>query len=261
MRRLAAACALLLLQQASGFAWSPPWPEADAKEDWKACVHAKGAVFERELTQPQRESLKHCEDELNAQVDLACPDQSTPARERCLADNDFKRPGIELMADCLKERNFPVVYEFSSRRQDFQECEKIRNRPFSVESPSSRNAVVEDSGSTNAAGYGMVIMPSGIVRFGPNGKGGRVIARSLASGSGSQKVSPALIQRFYADLDSLMPISGLARGRCAKSASFGSTTTITYRGQISPDLQCVENDARKLLEDVREIQRELSRGL
>ena len=55
----------------------------------------------------------------------------------------------------------------------------------------------------------------------------------------SQKhVSATLVKRFFADLKAAGPLDRLTTMRCMKSASFGSSMQIGYRGKLSPDLTC-----------------------
>jgi hypothetical protein len=129
------------------------------------------------------------------------------------------------------------------------------NALVECKSATSRSiAIVQDSGSTNFQGYRMVIKPSGQVSTGPNGRG-RNPSRYPTSG-GPYNVSLDLVKRFFTDLESLMPISELPAGGCAKSRSFGSVTTITYQGQTSPDIQC--GSAKILFDDFSAIARAMS---
>lgn len=87
-------------------------------------------------------------------------------------------------------------------------------------------AVIVDSGSTNRAGYRLRVYADGTT--------------ALQQGDAALRkhVSPALVARFFADLRAAGPLDALPRAACMKSASFGSSTTIGYRGKMSPDLAC-----------------------
>jgi hypothetical protein len=90
----------------------------------------------------------------------------------------------------------------------------------------ARDAVsIVNSGSTNFAGYELQVRSNGDLVSGP-GSGAR------------RRVSPALARRLFADLLAAGPLGRLTAGSCMKSASFGTWTRITYRGETSPDLSC-----------------------
>jgi hypothetical protein len=83
------------------------------------------------------------------------------------------------------------------------------------------SAIIVDSGSTNRAGFKVVVERSGNAEY-------------------TLKIPDALVQRFYADLVKAQPFSALPRQRCAKSASFGTTLTIEFGDEETPDLSCPE---------------------
>ena len=87
-------------------------------------------------------------------------------------------------------------------------------------------ALIVDSGSTNRAGYRLRVYADGTT--------------ALQQGDAALRkhVPPALVQRFFADLRAAGPLDALPRAACMKSASFGSSTYVAYRGKMSPDLTC-----------------------
>jgi hypothetical protein len=60
-------------------------------------------------------------------------------------------------------------------------------------------------------------------------------------------IDPQLVTRFYADLERAGDLAKLAVDHCMKSASFGSTTIISYNGEDSPDVQCAGDAAGRAL--------------
>ena len=65
-----------------------------------------------------------------------------------------------------------------------------------------------------------------------------------------------MAKRFHADLDAAKPFGSLPVVHCMKSASFGSTMTIEFGGEQTPDLKCGDggNGAmRDLIRDANEI--------
>jgi hypothetical protein len=90
----------------------------------------------------------------------------------------------------------------------------------------SGEALIVNSGSTNRAGYRLRVYADGWTAL----QQGDVPLR--------KRVPRALIERFFADLHAAGPLDKLPAARCMKSASFGSSTQVGYRGTMSPDLAC-----------------------
>jgi hypothetical protein len=110
---------------------------------------------------------------------------------------------------------------------------------------------IADSGSTNRAGFRIVVERSGKAEM-------TVIPRR--SGAAEQtvegKIAAAETERLFADVEAARPLSGLPKTHCMKSVSFGSTRTIEFEGARSPDLSCGDGGnaaLRDLIRDVREI--------
>jgi hypothetical protein len=69
-----------------------------------------------------------------------------------------------------------------------------------------------------------------------------------SNGAGDHKtVDAAQAKWLFAKLGEAMPFTSLGVARCMKSASFGSSTTIAYRGQTTPDLSCGGTDVTREL--------------
>jgi hypothetical protein len=119
----------------------------------------------------------------------------------------------------------------------------------------TNRAVIVDSGSTNTAGFRIVVKPSGEAEYTPlTGRSGRQ-TESQASPR-SQKIEKDLVQRFYSELESSRPLSKLPRHGCFKSASFGTTLTVEFDGEKSPDLSCGDHGdpkLKRLVSDVNKI--------
>ena len=110
-------------------------------------------------------------------------------------------------------------------------------------------AVITRGSSTNSAGFSIVVPPTGeaTVRLG-------TLTRPV------QLDTPSATQ-LYADLERAGRLDKLPAGHCMKSASFGTTTSIAYRGRNSPDLQCAQNSAERALQaDVDAISSQAMRG-
>jgi len=94
-----------------------------------------------------------------------------------------------------------------------------------------QTAVIVNSGSTNISGY--------TIKLASDGKGSLIVAPHGGS-PGAPKafsVPAATATKFFADLAAARKV-GLATVPCMKSASFGSSTHVTWEGWTSPDLSC-----------------------
>jgi len=108
-------------------------------------------------------------------------------------------------------------------------------------------AVVENSGSTNGAGWRMVIRSSGQATT-------QVLSRSQAAPSPFTP-DPALVETFFRDVRAARD-SNTPPATCMKSASFGSRTMVLWHGWSSGDLSCPGNTGAMgaLAQDVAALQ-------
>ncbi|MGI4791459.1 MAG: hypothetical protein ACRYFS_21735 [Janthinobacterium lividum] len=108
-------------------------------------------------------------------------------------------------------------------------------------------ADIVNTGSTNTFGYKITVAST---------KAGSFSFVTLTNGATSPAGKPIVVtvqesrflrasgmdslgqraQQFFADLDAAMPLTGLPARHGMRSASFGTATYITYKGQKSPDL-------------------------
>jgi hypothetical protein len=100
-------------------------------------------------------------------------------------------------------------------------------------------AIIQNSGSTNASGYTIMLWSDGS-------------AKAVASDrTGAQFGTPAtgrvpmdVVRRFFADAKAMKAEGKVTeRGGCMKSASFGSVTVVKYHGWTSTDLECPQGGA------------------
>ncbi len=94
-------------------------------------------------------------------------------------------------------------------------------------------AVIENTGSTNTLGYKITVMLTGDLVKGTAVENGGNEYRAEISNNGAFKKQ---VQQFVIDLNAAMPLSELPVRHGMRSASFGTQTYITYKGQKSPDL-------------------------
>ena len=122
------------------------------------------------------------------------------------------------------------------------------------------SAVILNSGSTNTAGYRISVERRGDAEY-------TVTPRRQRSEESVEpmhhKLTDALVQRFFADLESAEPLEELPSTHCLKSASFGSSTIIQFGHEQTPDLSCptAQNEhVKSLMRDVTEIARAFGSG-
>jgi len=113
------------------------------------------------------------------------------------------------------------------------------------------DAVIVNSGSTNTEGFRIVVEQSGkaVYTQTPRKSDTQVKSRSL-------DLPQALVKRLYSDLDAGKPLAELPGGHCMKSASFGSSLTIEFAGEKTPDLSCPDHGnprLQALIKDANEI--------
>jgi hypothetical protein len=101
----------------------------------------------------------------------------------------------------------------------------VRRAPVAF-TPSNDAAIIENSGSTNFAGFKIAVESNGSALV------------SEPSGVRRGTVSRATTKWFFSHLAADRPLDRLAFDRCTKPVSFASTTTVTWMGQHSPDLLC-----------------------
>jgi hypothetical protein len=124
-------------------------------------------------------------------------------------------------------------------------CASMTPQPATAVPPNA--AVIINSGSTNTRPYRIVVSPDGKALVWVEGEPARkatVSAKAAAS--------------FFAHLAAAMPLGKIPQTPCMKSASFGSSTCVQYKGQKSPDLTCgIQGTSAKLAADVASIVSEL----
>jgi hypothetical protein len=118
---------------------------------------------------------------------------------------------------------------------------------------SAQSITIVNSGSTNAAGFQIVIQKSGDAEY-----ASRPRRAGIEKGAAKiQKTIPRpLADRFFADVDAARPLASLPARHCAKSASFGTRLNIEMGDDESPDLSCGDGGDPKikaLIQDTNEI--------
>lgn len=112
-------------------------------------------------------------------------------------------------------------------------------------------AEILDSGSTNTAGFRIVIDRSGQADYKVTPR--KNAPQTEARGANKRRqLSRELVDRFYSDLNAAQPFSSLPDQHCMKSASFGTTTSIEFAGEKTPDLNCGDGGDAKLQAIIRD---------
>lgn len=93
-------------------------------------------------------------------------------------------------------------------------------------------AVIVNSGSTNSYGYKMEVWSDGNGSVVLQERGGKAASTPKAF-----SIPPATTSHFFADLAAARK-GNVATAPCMKSASFGTSTHISWQGWTSPDLDC-----------------------
>jgi hypothetical protein len=97
-----------------------------------------------------------------------------------------------------------------------------------------QTALIENTGSTNTKGYQLDVSSDGSAAISTG-----VISEAAATGQMVVHYKVGTIKdasKFFQDLNTAMPLTGLPVRHGMRSASFGTATFITYKGQRSPDL-------------------------
>lgn len=126
----------------------------------------------------------------------------------------------------------------------------LADDPAMVNAPSPAPAVIEQSASTNTAGFTVSVERTGLATV-----------RSAPS-TPTIRLPNELATQLFTDLDRAGALGELLAGHCLKSMSFGTTTVVVYGGQRSPDLQCAQDaPERALYDDVRAISQFVMHGM
>ena len=106
------------------------------------------------------------------------------------------------------------------------------------------SAIIYNSGSTNTAGFTITVWPDANARASVRGQTDHAFT-----------LQADLASRFFRDLHAASLVTPLPR-YCMKSASFGSITTVQWRGWRSPDLLCppFPSSLEALAQDVNAIE-------
>ena len=103
--------------------------------------------------------------------------------------------------------------------------------------------VIHNSGSTNTNGFDLTVNPDG---------SGQMIVRSKNSQTNlSTKQYPTGVLNYSSLKTAIEAVPDItASGQCVKSASFGTTETISFDNKVSGDLTCPIDDAERYLAEI-----------
>jgi hypothetical protein len=114
-------------------------------------------------------------------------------------------------------------------------------------------AIIRNTGSTNFSGYTIKVWSDGRTSTVHTSRSGQALDRPVAG-----TVPSSLVTQLFSDLRTAQHAHPVAE-TCMKSASFGTTTVVTYHGWTSPDLECggdghiiaLGSDAKKIAAQLR----------
>ncbi|GAC1304863.1 MAG: hypothetical protein NVSMB21_05850 [Vulcanimicrobiaceae bacterium] len=98
--------------------------------------------------------------------------------------------------------------------------------PRMINSYHPGTATIVNSGSTNAAGYRIAIRPDASADV------------TVAGTTERATIGAPQARWLFLKLRGARPLAELAGGSCMKSMSFGTSTTIAFDGETTPDLSC-----------------------
>jgi len=110
---------------------------------------------------------------------------------------------------------------------------------------------IVNSGSTNTAGFRIVVEKSGDAEYTAQPRR-FPIGRSESPRTIRKALPKTLAGRLYSDVKAAQPLSALPERHCVKSVSFGTRLTIETEGDVSPDLSCGDGGNEKLKALIRD---------
>jgi hypothetical protein len=112
--------------------------------------------------------------------------------------------------------------------------------------------VIVNSGSTNTAGYHIIVQPDGTATY-------DVHTSASSASAPKRKLESKVVRPLFRDLSAARSVEKLPTGVCMKSASFGTRTYVQWHGVSSPDLSCSSDDARvtRLYRDITAVEQQL----
>jgi len=118
-----------------------------------------------------------------------------------------------------------------------------------VAKPDEEPVFLQDSGSTNTAPFCYTVSHSGEV-IKRSGTTPLQRKQGKANPPDEQESIPAsLATKLFSDVEAAMPLSGLPVAHCVKSASFGTSRYVWFKGERSPDLCGRDNEKVSALKD------------
>jgi hypothetical protein len=115
-------------------------------------------------------------------------------------------------------------------------------------------ATIVNSGSTNRPGFRIVVNRSGVAELTSTPR--RFSVRQTQPEPVRLMLPRALVETFYSHLEAAIPLGLLPAVHCAKSASFGTTLSVAFGKEQTPDLSCADGGnavMRDLIRDTRQI--------
>lgn len=121
----------------------------------------------------------------------------------------------------------------------------------------AQSVTIVKSGSTNTAGFQIVVEESGKAEYASQPRRNAIGSRSSIDGGAAPKtirktIPKPLAKALYDDVRTARPLASLPPQHCMKSASFGTRLTIQFGDDTSPDLSCGDGGDRKMQALIRD---------
>jgi hypothetical protein len=116
---------------------------------------------------------------------------------------------------------------------------------------SAQLVTIVNSGSTNTAGFQIVVEQSGKAEYTSQPRR-YPIGKTEAPKTISKTIPTPLAKSLYSDVNAAHPLSALPAHECGKSISFGTRLTIQFGNDVSPDLSCGDAGNSKMQALIRD---------
>jgi hypothetical protein len=115
----------------------------------------------------------------------------------------------------------------------------------------AQSVTIVNSGSTNTAGFRIVVDPSGKAEFTSQPRR-QSADKAVKPKTVAKTIPKSLAESLLSDVNAARPLSSLPAPLCMKSASFGSRLTIQVGDETSPDLSCGDGGNAQLQALIRD---------
>jgi hypothetical protein len=112
----------------------------------------------------------------------------------------------------------------------------------------AQSVTIVNSGSTNKSGFQITVDQSGKAEYQSQSKSNQTPPPKTIR----KTVPESLATSLYTDVNAARPLGSLPPHGCMKSASFGTTLTVHFGADVSPDLSCGDGGNEKMKALIRD---------